>query len=59
MIAIVKPFEQMSLTELRAELALWDRACAAWTTHVELARHCRAQCAAWIARRESEGRVAA
>lgn len=55
--AIVNPktFDQMTLAELRAELAHWER----WATTLggsalALAIDCRDLCATWVARRERE-----
>lgn len=53
-----KPFDQMTLDELRAELAQWDdriaRGVFSSGTALKLALTCRNLCARWMARRETE-----
>lgn len=55
-----KPFETMSLADLRAELAQWKAATAPGGScvHLPIAHDCREVCAAWVARREAEAREA-
>jgi hypothetical protein len=54
------PYPEMSLPALREELAAWDRMFAArvFADVIDLARRCRDECAAEIARREA-GEIAA
>lgn len=58
-----KPFDQMSLAELRAEIAHWDdriaRGVFSSGSALTLALTCRNLCAGWIARRETQTLVAA
>ncbi len=56
MIITVKPFDQMTLPELRAEHRQWVLAtqASAWGEHYENAHICRITLATWIARRERE-----
>jgi hypothetical protein len=52
----VKPFDQMTLAELRAEHAQWVKAtqAGAWGCFYQNAHDCRDVLARWIARRERE-----
>ncbi len=56
MIVRCKPFDQMTLPELRAEHTKWVLATrrGAWGEHYENAHICRLTLATWIARRERE-----
>ncbi len=52
-----KPFHEMTLPELRAELEVWDRKIAEaprWGAALTAAYEFREQCLSWIARRERE-----
>jgi broad specificity phosphatase PhoE len=61
MIITAKPFEQMTLTELRAEYLKWILATrpGAWGARYENAHIVRDTLATWIARREREAREVA
>lgn len=67
MIITIKPFDQMTVSELRAELSMWDRSLglrnrfgSGFGTGLRVAQECRDACAAMLARREREatGRAA-
>ena len=55
-IITVKPYEAMSLAELKTELAYWDRKIGTGGGVLQIVLDARDICAAWVARRESEQR---
>lgn len=53
-----KPFEEMTIAELEAERAHWERVldeATDWGAHVPVADGYRRGCIAWIAKRKLEG----